>query len=82
MSNIVNIALIQMSCSESDQENYQKTLKYIKNAAEQGAKLYAHKNCSNPDTFARQLTSKFTVKLRFLMKIIPLSLIWESWLKN
>ena len=39
MSNIVNIAMIQMSCSESDQENYQKTLEYIKDAAEQGAQI-------------------------------------------
>ena len=39
MDNSVNIGLIQMSCSDNIQDNYLKAIRYIKDAARQGANI-------------------------------------------
>ena len=39
MQSIVNIGLIQMSCGANIEENYEKAVKYIKDAAKQEAKI-------------------------------------------
>ena len=58
MKKIANLGLIQMSCSENIEENFDKAVNLIKEAAEQGAQIVCTQELFKSTYFCQTEDSK------------------------
>lgn len=59
MKKIVNLGLIQMSCSEDLEDNFNKTIDFIKDAAQQGAQIICTQELFKSPYFCQSEDAKF-----------------------